>query len=61
MAELSAAEAFKPGVAVAAAQAAIRQRIAFMGRDRAMDGEVAAAVRMVVDGSVLDAARAALA
>ena len=60
-AELSAAEAFKPGVAVAAAHAAIRQRIAFMGRDRAMDGEVAAAVRMVVDGSVLDTARAALA
>ena len=58
-AELSAAEAFKPGVAVAAAHAAIRQRIAFMGRDRAMDGEVAAAVRMVADGSVLNAARAA--
>ena len=56
-AELSAAEAFKPGVAVAAAHAAIRQRIAFMGRDRAMDGEVAAAVRMVADGSVLNAAR----
>ncbi len=59
--ELANADAFKPGVAVAAAHAAIRQRIAFMGRDRAMDGEVAAAVRMVVDGSVLDAARAALA
>ena len=58
-AELSAAEAFKPGVAVAAAHSAIRQRIAFMGRDRAMDGEVAAAVRMVADGSVLNAARAA--
>ena len=58
-AELSAAEAFKPGVAVAAAHAAIRQRIGFMGRDRAMDGEVAAAVRMVADGSVLNAARAA--
>ena len=58
-AELSAAEAFKPGVAVAAAHAAIRQRIDFMGRDRAMDGEVAAAVRMVADGSVLNAARAA--
>ena len=60
-AELSAAEAFKPGRAVAAAHAAIRERIAFMGRDRAMDGEVAAAVRMVADGSVLAAARKALA
>ena len=60
-AELSAAEAFKPGVAVAAAHAAIRGRIAFLGRDRAMDGEVAAAVRMVADGSVLAAARGALA
>ena len=59
-AELSAAEAFKPGVAVAAAHAAIRQRIAFLGRDRAMDGEVAAAVWMVADGSVLNAARAAV-
>ena len=58
--ELANADAFKPGVAVAAAHAAIRQRIAFMGRDRAMDGEVAAAVRMVVDGSVLAAARNAL-
>jgi len=59
-AELSAADAFKPGIAVAAAHAAIRERIAFLGRDRAMDGEVAAAVRMVADGSVLAAARNAL-
>jgi len=60
-AELANADAFKPGVAVAAAHAAIRARIAFLGRDRAMDGEVAAAVRMVADGSVLAAALKALA
>ena len=59
-AELAQADAFRPGHAVAAAHAAIRERIAFLGRDRAMDGEVAAAVRMVADGSVLKAARAAL-
>lgn len=60
-AELAQADAFRPGHAVAAAHAAIRARIAFLDRDRAMDGEVAAAVRMVADGSVLAAARAALA
>ena len=59
-AELADADAFRPGRAVAAAHAAIRERIAFLHRDRAMDGEVAAAVRMVADGSVLAAARAAL-
>ena len=60
-AELAHADAFRPGHAVAAAHAAIRARIAFLDRDRAMDGEVAAAVRMVADGSVLAAARAVLA
>ena len=58
--ELAAADAFRPGRAVAAAHAAVRARIPFLARDRAMDGEVAAAVRMVADGSVLAAARAAL-
>ena len=58
--ELADADAFRPGHAVAAAHAAIRERIAFLGRDRAMDGEVAAAVRMVADGSVLAAARVVL-
>jgi histidine ammonia-lyase len=58
--QLANAGAFRPGHAVAAAHAAIRERIPFLGRDRAMDGEVAAAVRMVADGSVLAAARAAL-
>lgn len=59
-AELAAAPAFRPGRAVAAAHAAIRARIPFLDRDRAMDGEVAAAVRMVADGSVLAAARAVM-
>jgi histidine ammonia-lyase len=55
--ELSQAGTFQPGKAVAAAHAAIRARIPFLDRDRALDGEVAAAVAMVVDGSVLAAAR----
>jgi histidine ammonia-lyase len=59
-AELAAADAFRPGAAIAAAHAAIRERIPFLDRDRAMDGEVAAAVRMVADGSVLGAARIAM-
>ena len=59
-AELADSDAFRPGRAVAAAHAAIRERIAFLHRDRAMDGEVAAAVRMVADGSVLNASRAAM-
>jgi histidine ammonia-lyase len=55
--ELSQAGTFQPGKAVAAAHAAIRARIPFLDRDRALDGEVAAAVAMVVDGSALAAAR----
>ena len=58
--QLANAEEFRPGRAVAAAHAAIRARIPFMERDRAMDGEVATAVRLVVEGSVLAAARGAL-
>ena len=58
-ADLAAADAFQPGHAVAAAHAAIRTRIRFLGRDRALDGEVAAALQMVADGSVLRASRAA--
>lgn len=57
-AELAAAEEFHPGRAVAAAHAAIREAIPFLDRDRAMDGEVAAAVRLVKEGIVLAAARA---
>ena len=56
--ELSQAGTFQPGKAVAAAHAAIRARIPFLDRDRALDGEVATAVGMVADGSVLAAARA---
>ncbi|MEO6263789.1 MAG: aromatic amino acid ammonia-lyase [Luteimonas sp.] len=59
--ELSAAAAFHPGRAVAAAHAAIRAAIPFLDRDRALDGEVASVVRLVVDGSVLAAARTLLA
>ena len=59
--ELSQAGAFQPGKAVAAAHAAIRARIPFLDRDRALDGEVAAAVRLVADGSVLAACRVAVA
>jgi histidine ammonia-lyase len=55
--ELSQSGGFQPGKAVAAAHAAIRARIPFLDRDRALDGEVAAAVGMVADGSVLAAAR----
>ena len=59
-AQLASAAEFRPGRAVAAAHAAIRARIPFLDRDRAMDGEVATAVAMVVDSSVLAAARNAL-
>lgn len=56
-AELSAAEPFHPGAAVARAHATLRETIPFLERDRAMDGEVAAAVRLVADGSLLVASR----
>ncbi|MEJ7747487.1 MAG: aromatic amino acid lyase, partial [Luteimonas sp.] len=56
-AELSAADEFHPGKAVAAAHAAIRQVIPFLERDRAMDGEVAAAVALVASGKLLAIAR----
>lgn len=58
--ELAQAGVFHPGSAVAAAHAAIRARIPFLDRDRALDGEVAAAVKLIADGSVLAAARASL-
>jgi histidine ammonia-lyase len=58
--ELALAAGFGPGIAVAAAHAAIRETIAFMPADRAMDGDVQAAVRLVADGRVLAAAHAAL-
>ncbi|MDQ3204999.1 MAG: aromatic amino acid lyase [Pseudomonadota bacterium] len=57
-AELAAAEAFRPGRAVAAAHAAIRSEIPFLERDRALDADVAAAVGLVTRGTVLAAVRA---
>ena len=56
-AELAGADAFHPGHAVAAAHAAIRARIPFLERDRALDRDVATAVQLVIDGDVLAAAR----
>ncbi|WP_146909843.1 HAL/PAL/TAL family ammonia-lyase [Arenimonas daejeonensis] len=55
--ELAESEEFHPGVAVGAAWSALREAIPFMGRDRAMDGDVAAAVRLVQEGRLLSAAR----
>ena len=46
-AELAAASAFQPGAAVAALHADFRRHVAFLGKDRALDGDVAAAVRFV--------------
>ncbi len=56
-AELAHSEEFHPGHAVAAAHAVLRAEIPFLDRDRAMDGEVAAIVRLVESGTLLDAAR----
>jgi histidine ammonia-lyase len=53
--ELAATDEFHPGVAVAAAHAAIRVKIPFLDRDRALDGEIAAAVALVESGEVLKA------
>ena len=50
-AELADAAEFRPGRAVAAAHAAIRARIAPMDRDRALDGDVATAVRLVTENA----------
>lgn len=58
-AELSQAQEFHPGRAVAAAHAAIRAEIPFLDRDRALDGEVATAVRLVSENRVLAAATGA--
>jgi histidine ammonia-lyase len=56
--ELAAAPAFAPGAAVEAAWRVIRDRIPFMARDRAMDGDVAMATRLVEEGALLGAASA---
>ena len=52
---------FGPGPAIEAAHAAIRSRIAYMDRDRALDADVAMAVKLVERNVVLDAVRAAMA
>lgn len=46
-AELASAPEFAPGREVASLHAALRERIAFMAKDRALDGDVAAAVAFV--------------
>jgi len=58
--ELAENAPVQAGGAVAAAHAAIRRSIAFLARDRALDGEVAAIVRLVEEGAILAAARYAL-
>ncbi|HLM52166.1 MAG TPA: aromatic amino acid lyase, partial [Pseudoxanthomonas sp.] len=57
-AELAETDEFHPGVAVAAAHAAIRESIPFLDHDRALDAEVASAVRLVESGELLAAVRA---
>jgi histidine ammonia-lyase len=59
-AELAAADEFQPGKAVRAAHKTLRKYIKFMGADRAMDADVAMAVRLVEEGTILRAARDAL-
>lgn len=54
-AELAQAPEFRPGHAVAAAHAIIRQEIGFLGRDRALDRDVARAVELVRSGRILQA------
>jgi histidine ammonia-lyase len=57
--ELAESGEFRPGRAVEAALERLRRDIAFMDCDRAMDAEVALAVRLVEQGEILGAARAA--
>jgi histidine ammonia-lyase len=52
--QLADAEAFHPGVAVSAAHARIRATVPVLERDRALDGEVAAMVGLVVSGALLE-------
>ena len=56
-AELAASPEFRPGTAVAAAHAAVRERIPFLAHDRALGGEVATAVALVAGGRLVDIAR----
>ena len=51
---LAAADDFHGGVAVRAALATLREHIAFMQRDRAMDGDVRAVCELVASGRLVD-------
>src|SRR3546814_19634205 len=53
--ELATGDDYHPGAAVASAHAPLRKVIPFLDRDRALDGAVAAAVRLVAAGSLLSA------
>ncbi len=55
--ELAGLQEFRPGVAVAAAHTALRAVIPFLERDRALDGDIAAAVALVESGELLNAIR----
>jgi histidine ammonia-lyase len=57
--ELAEADDFQPGRAVHAAWSTLREAIPFMGRDRAMDGDIATALRLVREGRLLSAAKSA--
>ena len=59
-AELASAPSFTPGKAVDAAWRALREHIPFMARDRAMDGDVATAMRLIEDDTLLKATRSAM-
>ena len=56
-AELANTPEYRPGTAIVAAWRTLRARIPFMPRDRAMDADVAAAIALVEDGSLLEASR----
>ena len=56
--ELAQLRTVAPAPAVQAALSAVRQEIAFLHRDRALDGDVQAAVRMEREGKVLAAVKA---
>jgi histidine ammonia-lyase len=49
-ADLAAAPPFRPGAAVARARDLIRQRVAFLARDRALDRDVQAMCALVESG-----------
>ena len=56
MAALAAGEGFQPGAAVQAAHAQLRQRIAFLHKDRALDGDVRAVCALLQQRAFADAA-----